>query len=325
MSYDDVTVSVTVMTYNHSKYLSQALDSILGQKVNFSYEIIIGDDASTDDTKEIINHYKNLYPELIKVVLHENNIGPSKNLYTINNVSSGKYIAVLEGDDYWIDENKLQKQIDFLESNVQFIGCASKYLKIDENGKPLRIRYASNRHYHKQYTMSHFLKGNVNRLLQFGSLVYRNIFKYNTDYSIIYKAHSMICDGTILSILLDLGPIYLFPEQLNAYRVKRKTNAENAVTLMSKNPLKYTLGVLDYADSLEKHFDYKYSFNAIRNIGVDFSINNRKLLNKAQKEELFKIIKMLKITNKIKCLLRFIKSRIRYYLLYLPKILLKWS
>lgn len=106
-------VSVVIITYGHEKYIRQALDSALMQKVDFEYEIIIGEDKSPDNTREILLEYKKKYNDRITLVLRNTNIGATQNLYDILLKCKGRYIALLEGDDYWIDAKKLQKQKDF--------------------------------------------------------------------------------------------------------------------------------------------------------------------------------------------------------------------
>lgn len=116
-------LTVRVITYNQEAYIKQALDSILMQKANFPFEIIVSDDASTDTTQEILKLYQQKYPEIIKVILHEKNLGGRKNLLSTLSLCTGKYVAFLDGDDYWIDEYKLQKQVDFLEASPEFNIC----------------------------------------------------------------------------------------------------------------------------------------------------------------------------------------------------------
>lgn len=315
-----------MLTYNHEKYIRQAIDSILMQQVNFDYEIIIGDDASIDKTPEIINEYQKKYPDKIKAILRKENLGPTRNGYGIKMMAKGKYIAVLEGDDFWIDKNKLQKQVDFLEKNQEYIGCANKYLKVTEEGSPLKVRYASNVHYNKKFTMDDFLRNRANKLFQSASLFYRNIYiNSKQDFTIFYRAHHMIGDGTLLSILLDQGDFFVFKEQMSAYRTKRTPNADNAVSIMSRNPMDYTKSVLKYADILENYFDKKYNFNFTRYIAIDFSLNNYKRLNKEEKLELNKIISQRRRSERLMCYARLIKLKSRYYLLYIPKRILRWS
>ncbi len=117
---DNPLVSIVVLTYNHEKFIQQALDGILMQKVNFNYEIIIGEDCSTDRTREIVFAYAKKYPDRIKVVTSEKNIGQINNEIRTIKKCNGKYLAFCEGDDYWVDNLKLQKQVDFLEKNEDY-------------------------------------------------------------------------------------------------------------------------------------------------------------------------------------------------------------
>ena len=113
-------VSVHMITYNHEKYIAQAIESALMQKTNFDYEIVIGEDCSTDKTRKIVDTYAKKYPDKIKLILNEKNIGMIPNFIKTLNMCRGKYIAMLEGDDYWTDPYKLQKQVDFLETNPDY-------------------------------------------------------------------------------------------------------------------------------------------------------------------------------------------------------------
>ena len=116
-------VSVHLLTYNHAKFIRQSVESVINQKTNFRVEIIIGDDCSTDGTREIVKEIEAQYPSLIKVVSGNTNGGPQPNSIRILENCAGKYMAALEGDDYWIDPLKLQKQVDFMENNPNFSVC----------------------------------------------------------------------------------------------------------------------------------------------------------------------------------------------------------
>jgi glycosyltransferase involved in cell wall biosynthesis len=110
-------VSVRTPTYNHEKYIAQCLESILMQRTRFPFEVIIGEDCSTDRTREIVLDYQRKYPEKIQVIISEENVGPTRNSLRIQQACRGKYHAICEGDDYWIDPLKLQKQVDFMEAH----------------------------------------------------------------------------------------------------------------------------------------------------------------------------------------------------------------
>lgn len=117
-------VSVWMITYNHEKYIRQALESVFMQQTDFYFDVVIGEDASTDNTRTIIDEFKREYGERLITVYHDTNVGYLRNAYEFCfPLLKGKYVAVLEGDDYWTDPLKLQKQVDFLEKNPEFSLC----------------------------------------------------------------------------------------------------------------------------------------------------------------------------------------------------------
>lgn len=119
-------VSVWMSAYNHEKYISQCLDAVLMQKTNFDFEIIIGEDCSKDRTRQIVCEYQKNFPGKIKLFLPENNIGMMQMDVATREMCTGEYIALLNGDDYWTDENKLQIQSDFLDNNPDTVICFHK-------------------------------------------------------------------------------------------------------------------------------------------------------------------------------------------------------
>ena len=111
-------VSITCITFNQESYIAEAIESFLMQKTNFDFEIIIGEDCSTDGTRKIIEEYRTKFPEKIKLITSSQNVGMMHNFFRTLHHSKGKYIAICEGDDYWTDSYKLQKQVDYMESNT---------------------------------------------------------------------------------------------------------------------------------------------------------------------------------------------------------------
>jgi glycosyltransferase involved in cell wall biosynthesis len=116
-------VSVLMITYNHELYLTEAINGILEQTVNFSYEIIIGEDYSTDKTRAIALDFQRRFPSVVRVVFSENNVGMHNNFLRTLNLCNGEFIAFCEGDDYWTDTNKLQTQVDYLRSQPNIGLC----------------------------------------------------------------------------------------------------------------------------------------------------------------------------------------------------------
>jgi glycosyltransferase involved in cell wall biosynthesis len=123
MADSTVLVSVCMITYNHEEYIAQAIEGVMMQRTTFPIELVIGEDCSTDRTRKICLEYQEKYPDVIRLLLPEKNLGMQQNSIITLRSCIGKYIALCEGDDYWIDPNKLQKQVDFLEANLDFSIC----------------------------------------------------------------------------------------------------------------------------------------------------------------------------------------------------------
>ena len=134
-------VSVGILTYNQEHFIGQAIEGVLAQKTNFPFEILVGDDCSTDGTREVILQYQKQYPDIVKPVFHSKNLGQNglhNTIQTLKDVK-GEYIAIHDGDDYWIDPLKLQKQVDFLDQNPNFTTCfTNAYIRYDD-GSPEEI------------------------------------------------------------------------------------------------------------------------------------------------------------------------------------------
>lgn len=148
----DIDVSISCITYNHEKYIKEAIESFLIQKTSFKYEILIHDDASTDRTAEIIKEYEEMYPDVIKVIYQKEN-KYSQNIRRIHDLfnvprARGKYIALCEGDDFWTDPYKLQKQFDYMEKHSECSLCFHAAKFIDDDGRETgKIAKISNENY----------------------------------------------------------------------------------------------------------------------------------------------------------------------------------
>lgn len=136
-------VSICCITYNHEQFIKKALDNFLMQKVDFKYEILIHDDASTDSTAKIIREYEKKYPDIIKPIYQtENQYSKGIKVSVTYNYprANGKYIAICEGDDFWTDENKLQKQVDFLETHTDYSMCCHSAYHVDTDDNIIDIK-----------------------------------------------------------------------------------------------------------------------------------------------------------------------------------------
>lgn len=232
MNNQELMVSVTLLTYFHEKYIRDCLEGIIRQETSFPFEVIVGDDCSEDGTRNILREYAEKHPDIFKLVLRPENIGATNNLYDLLTRAKGKYIAGLEGDDYWTDSHKLQKQVDFLEQHPEYIGCSHDVEVVDENGKKAyqSHKYIEGRHwtfYKPVYTYRDYQKFELPG--QGSSYVYRNVFREpKYDYSIIKTASPMVGDMTLMLILSAQGDWYFMQdESMSAYRFVTTKGGKN--------------------------------------------------------------------------------------------------
>ncbi len=170
-------VSVCCISYNHEKFIRQCLDGFIMQKTNFKFEVIIHDDASTDRTAEIIKEYQEKHPDIIKPIFQVEN-QYSKNTPILKTIVypqvKGKYVAICEGDDYWTDPDKLQKQVDFLEANPDYSICFHPVKIIYEDVNKKSTLYPSNKFLKQDLTLEKLLGVNF---IQTNSVMYRWLLK----------------------------------------------------------------------------------------------------------------------------------------------------
>lgn len=209
--------SVMIITYNHENYIAEALDSILMQNRDFPIEINVIDDASTDNTQSVVNEYKDKYPDIINCYFNEFNVGhiaTQINTYRGFQTLRGKYFALLEGDDYWTDKNKIKEQIAFLESNSEYVACAHNTLKMFDDGRPPEHflpfkNFGRNRA--NMYDLIH-----MSGVYHLSSIVYRNIFGQTPPYCL---ADPYSCEVTINMVYGQYGDFYCIDKDMSGYRV----------------------------------------------------------------------------------------------------------
>ncbi|MGI6162140.1 MAG: glycosyltransferase family 2 protein [Christensenellales bacterium] len=213
----ELILSVLVLAYNHEKYIQKALDSILMQRLDFEYEIVVGEDCSTDATADILKEYDEKWPGRFRLLLRDKNLGMNENANATRAACRGKYIAVLEGDDFWTDPLKLQKQLGFLEANKEFSAVVHKVAIVDEEGRPTAALPFKRFYNGSIYTIEHVEAGFMPG--QAGSLVYRNIFKtMDAEKLRLFNECDCITDAKIAMFLSLHGPIYCMDDVMGAYR-----------------------------------------------------------------------------------------------------------
>lgn len=248
-------VSVLCTAYNHEDYIREALEGFVCQKTNFDYEVIVHDDASTDRTAEIIAEYAQRYPDLIKPIYQkENQYSQHVNLYVqiLLPAAKGQYIAMCEGDDYWIDENKLQLQVDFLDQHPECSACVHNSYMLDMRTRKETVMYPGT---DRNINTESVLKDGNSEYYQTASLVFRKdtmseIPPFLQDTFLDYK----------LAIYLTLkGSVHYIGRIMSVYRF----GAENSFTMRNRKNLhlqaahcRYISGKLQ---EINEYTDYVYN------------------------------------------------------------------
>jgi glycosyltransferase involved in cell wall biosynthesis len=205
-------LSICCITFNHQRFIAQALDGFLMQKTDFDFEIIISDDCSTDNTAAICNEYQKNYSEKIKLIKNKKNIGMMPNFIQALNQCEGKYIALCEGDDYWTDKNKLQKQVDFMEANPEYTICFHRVYEQQDKAK-ISLSRLNTSEKEETYNIIDLASGNF---IHTPSVVYRN--NLFIDFPEWFKK-SPVGDYPLQMLNARFGSIRYFPEPMAVYRV----------------------------------------------------------------------------------------------------------
>lgn len=240
-------VSVLMLTYNHENYIREAIEGVLMQKTDFPIELIIGEDCSTDNTRKIVIEYANKFPNIIKAQLHEKNRGMQNNFITIFEEACGKYIALCEGDDYWTDDCKLQKQFDFLEANNDYAICFHK-VKVLEKNELLNCLITEDRYdsiNEEPITTKHLLE--AGNFIHTPSVVFRNVLR---EFPFEFL-HSPVGDYFLYIMLSQHGYIKRLDDVMAVYRRGVGIYSSLNSTTMQKQVLIYQACILSYLDKEE--------------------------------------------------------------------------
>lgn len=258
-------VSICLITYNHEKYIKQSVDSILNQKMDFSYELLIADDASTDSTQQILReNYDN--NSNVKLILREKN-SEGKNAYLAIQEAKGKYIYYCEGDDYWIGQNGLQSLVDWLENHEEYVGVCGRRITLSEKTNFMSLTYDKTMD-DKEIELSDFLGNRAN--FDFCALLHRNFYKDSRcDYR-TYLANRRVGDLTNVIYVLLHGKVFQLKEIVGVYRADRVRG------ICSYNAMSTAKSVLE--DHLELIFNLpnliheKLDYSQRRNVYVGWYI-----------------------------------------------------
>lgn len=276
-------ITVIVLTYNHGKFVEKALESILEQKTKYDYEILIGDDCSPDDTALKLKEYKQKYSDKINLILRNKNIGVRNNFLDLLSKAKGEYIALLEGDDYWEDEDKLEKMVSFLENNKEYIGGFHNIHVIDGNSN-----YKINHEYHESelFTDINSLEEHYDgKVMMTLSMVFKNIFKDKKnlkEYEELIFGVKYVCDYSLKSLLLKFGKFKYFSNIYGAYRhiddSGTSWSAQAQIVKQKDFFIIYKNQIEKFGEITEKYFSLSYLILFLRIILFNLKQKNVKEL-----------------------------------------------
>ncbi len=273
MKTDIIDVSIIVPVYNHEEYIEKALRSILSQKVNFNYEVFIGEDFSTDNSREILKRLEKEFPDNFHFIYREKNMGAYANIDDLRSRMNGRYFATLEGDDYWCYENKLQEQFDILEKNPNYLAVAHNTIVINKEGNTLHWKYPECKN--NIFTIKDF----ENDLLpgQTATLLIRNYVKYNL-FSTDIEPSKIQGDRKRNFFLFCNGDIYCIQKNWSCYRLVINSGTSYSATakkMSAEDELQIYLAMYNYA---KKNNIAEKKFKIIEKKYIYFIL--KKVLNK---------------------------------------------
>lgn len=315
-SSQKIKVSVSCKAFNHGKYIRQTLEGFVSQKTNFQFEVIVHDDASTDNTCEIIREYAEKYPDIIKPIYQKENQYskrvPAFKVFMLPKMQ-GKYIAFCEGDDYWCDCYKLQKQVDFLDSHPEYSACAHNSIWLDYYKNEVRL-------YNK--SLEAFDLETVHVVKDGGAYYHTSAVMYRMEFAREVQSDKRpeffgivknVGDYP-LSIYLTLkGKVRYLPDVMSVYRygvpgswTKRMENRDHfmqtqySIVEMLKSVDKYT--EFKIHDTIQPLIDERCQMllNIETKIGVLYSEDMKKVFNEQTIIQKLKILMKLLFINRIR-------------------------
>jgi glycosyltransferase involved in cell wall biosynthesis len=238
-------LSVMMVTYNHERFIGQAIESVLAQRVNFDYEIVIGEDLSTDNTRPIVLDFERRYPGRILPLLRESNIGAMRNVAQTIAACRGQYLAFLEGDDYWTAPDKLQKQVDFLDAHPDRAISCHRVQFLDETGSAESDVFPP--HPAGEYTIEDLLKSNF--VMTCSIVMRRELIGRIPEW--LFQME--LADWPLCAMVARHGTIELMDENMATYRV-------HPTSTWSSRPLAFRLRESSrMLKALDKHLEFRFT------------------------------------------------------------------
>ena len=275
-----LTVSIKCVVYNHEPYLKQCLDGFVMQKTNFRFEAIVHDDASTDKSADIIREYAELYPDIIIPVLEEENLYSKDKVLLrrkMNNLCKGKYVALCDGDDFWTDPYKLQKQVDYMEAHPGCSLCFTAADVIYEKGVPRNDQYV----FAQQETRDLYY------LPDLWIVATASILHVNEMENYPYDPRFLYGDFPLIMFMLQKGYLHCIGEKMVTYR----RNASSVIS-QTKNIQKLTA----HYEAIKDVFGKQYPYADKRIVGLKMKAFRYGKFGKDSWKSLFSILKSPKQT-----------------------------
>ena len=244
MENNFISVSICMITYNHESFIRKAIEGVLMQKTNFCIELIIGDDCSTDNTITLINELIKGREKEFKLLSTTNNMGMMSNFIRTLTACSGKYIAICEGDDYWTDPNKLQKQFNFMEQHLDYSLCFHNATIINEVKKTSKL--------FAEYSKSDYAGKDILEkwLIPTASVFFRNVLPKEFPAFIKEATHG---DLALFMFLSEFGKARYINEVMSVYRIN-----SIGVTQSAFKGIQHNLKHVRQIELMNEYFGEKY-------------------------------------------------------------------
>jgi glycosyltransferase involved in cell wall biosynthesis len=242
-------VSVIIITYRQEAFIAEAIESIMCQKANFPFEVVIGEDSSPDNTRAICEQYVQKYPEHIRLLPLCRNTGSMDNFLRTLDACKGKYVALCEGDDYWCDTQKLQKQVDFLEANPDFTICFTSAAIKDEMGWCKPDAYYFPKPEKDVFTIEDFILSEMN-IIPTATIMFKNVLPYPLPN---FYRKAMVGDMGLQLFAADKGKAKWLNETTAVYR-----NHGGGVTKSEAIIKKADAALMQFFHSFNKFTQLKY-------------------------------------------------------------------
>ena len=249
---NDIKLSIIVPTYNHERYIEECINSILMQDIDFSYEVLIGEDCSKDNTAQVLKNLEYKLPGEYTIFYRENNMGMGKtgNAWDLQCRARGEYILTIEGDDYFLEKDKLKKQVKFLDNNKDFIAVTHNCKVVDENSKDKNETYPECKD--NEYTFNNYLHDELPG--QLATIMYRRVYnQYGEKFYDDFKLYEFYPGDRLKAFLmLTGGRVRCIQEQLSAYRHVTTSGTSYSATVtrdakMVKNELLFFKSIFNYS------------------------------------------------------------------------------